>query len=95
MGLVNAKEVAKAINVDKFGFLGTFMGWSLMKILNITTLNKIYDRNKHLQDLEFVNALLALDTVVVVEEPLSCAFIFFIECIMRFKVDLFSWVIFQ
>lgn len=58
MGLVNAKEVAKAINVDKFGFLGTFMGWSLMKILNITTLNKIYDRNKHLQDLEFVNALL-------------------------------------
>lgn len=58
MGLVNAKEVAKAINVDKFGFLGTFMGWSLMKILNITTLNKIYDRNKHLNDLEFVNALI-------------------------------------
>ncbi len=58
MGLVNAKEVAKAINVDKFGFLGTFMGWSLMKILNITTLNKIYDKNKHLHDLEFINALL-------------------------------------
>jgi putative hemolysin len=58
MGLVNAKEVAKAINVDKFGFLGTFMGWSLMKILNITTLNKIYDKNKHLKDLEFVNALI-------------------------------------
>jgi len=58
MGLVNAKEVAKAINVDKFGFLGTFMGWSLMKILNLTTLNNIYDRNKHLQNLEFVNALL-------------------------------------
>ncbi|PVW15340.1 GNAT family N-acyltransferase [Marixanthomonas spongiae] len=58
MGLVNAKEVAKAINVDNLGFLGTFMGWSLMKVLNISTLNKIYDRNKHLSDLEFINALL-------------------------------------
>lgn len=58
MGLVNAKEVAKAINVDKFGFLGTSLGWFLMKILNISTMNKIYDRNKHLNDLEFINALL-------------------------------------
>ncbi|AVI50416.1 glycerol acyltransferase [Pukyongia salina] len=58
MGLVNAKEVASAINVDKFGFIGTFMGWSLMKLLKIDTMNKIYDRNKHLSDLEFINALL-------------------------------------
>ncbi|MAP81675.1 MAG: glycerol acyltransferase [Aequorivita sp.] len=58
MGLVNAKEVAKAINVDKYGFLGTFMGWSFMKLLNITTLNKIYDRNKHLENLKFINALI-------------------------------------
>jgi putative hemolysin len=58
MGLVNAKEVASAIKVDKFGFIGTFMGWSLMKLLKIDTMNKIYDRNKHLSDLEFINALL-------------------------------------
>lgn len=58
MGLVNAKELAKAINVDKFGFLGTWLSWILMKILNISTLNKIYDKHKHLSDLEFVNALL-------------------------------------
>ena len=58
MGLVNAKEIAKAINVDSFGYLGTFMGWSLLKVLNISPLNKIYDRNKHLSDLEFINALL-------------------------------------
>ncbi|OAB80420.1 GNAT family N-acyltransferase [Cochleicola gelatinilyticus] len=58
MGLVNAKEIAKAINLDKFGYLGTFMGWSLLKVLNISPLNKIYDRNKHLSDLEFINALL-------------------------------------
>ncbi len=58
MGLVNAKEVAKTINVDKFGFIGTFLGWMLMKVLKISTINKIYDRNKHLSDLEFINALL-------------------------------------
>ncbi len=58
MGLVTAKEVAKAINVDKYGFLGTFSGWLLMKTLKITTLNKIYDRNKHLENLDFLNAIL-------------------------------------
>ncbi|MFT5890142.1 MAG: putative hemolysin [Dokdonia sp.] len=58
MSLVTAKEVAQAINVDKFGVLGTFLGWSLMKVLKISSLNKIYDRNKHLSDLDFLNALL-------------------------------------
>ena len=58
MGLVNAKEVASAVGLKKFGFLGTFMGWSLMKILKIDTLNKIYNKHKHLNDLEFVNSLL-------------------------------------
>ena len=58
MGLVTAKEVAKAINTDKYGVFGTFSGWLLMKVLKISTLNKIYDRNKHLKDLEFLNAIL-------------------------------------
>ena len=58
MGLVTAKEVAKAINTDKYGVLGTFSGWLLMKMLKISTLNKIYDRNKHLKDVEFLNAIL-------------------------------------
>lgn len=58
MGLVTAKEVAKAINTDKYGFLGTFSGWLLMKVLKISTLNKIYNRNKHLSEIEFLNAIL-------------------------------------
>lgn len=58
MGLVNAKEVAQAINIDKLGFLGTFIGWSLMEVLSINTLNKIYDRQKHLSDMDFINALM-------------------------------------
>ena len=58
MSLVTAKEVAKAINTDKYGFLGTFSGWLLMKVLRISNLNKIYDRNKHLSDVEFLNSIL-------------------------------------
>ena len=58
MGLVTSKEIAKALKVDKFGFFGTLMGWSVMKVLNISTCNKIYDRNKHLSGLEFIDALL-------------------------------------
>lgn len=58
MGLVTAKEVAKANNLDKYGFVGTFIGWLLMKVLKISTLNKIYNRNKHLKELDFLNAIL-------------------------------------
>ena len=58
MGLVTAKEVAKSINADKYGVLGTFAGWMLMKVLKISTLNKFYDRNKHLKDVDFLNAIL-------------------------------------
>ena len=58
MGIVNAKEVAKAINVDKFGFVGTFLGWSLMRVLKIAAINKVYDKHKHLEGLDFMNALL-------------------------------------
>lgn len=58
IGLVSAKEVAKVIHADKYGFIGTFLGWILMKVLKISTLNKIYNRNKHLKDLEFLDGVL-------------------------------------
>ena len=58
MGLVTSKEVAKAIKVDKLGFVGTFIGWTLMKILRISTANKIYNKHKHLNDLPFLKGLL-------------------------------------
>ena len=57
-GLVSAKEIAIAINADKYGFLGTFFGWILMKLLKISTINKIYLRNKHLSGLPFLNGIL-------------------------------------
>ncbi|ARN77903.1 glycerol acyltransferase [Nonlabens spongiae] len=58
MGLVNAKEIASAIKIDRYGFLGTMGGWSLMKLLRISTLNRIYNRHKDKKDIEFLNALL-------------------------------------
>lgn len=58
MSLVTAKEVAKVINLDKYGFIGTFFGWTLMKVLRISTINKIYEKHRHLEDLEFFTALL-------------------------------------
>ncbi|CAL2078373.1 lysophospholipid acyltransferase family protein [Tenacibaculum sp. 190524A05c] len=58
MGLVTSKEVAKAIKVDKLGIVGTFIGWLLMKILRISTANKVYNKHKHLNDLPFLKGLL-------------------------------------
>lgn len=58
MSLVTVKEVAKALNINKLGFIGVFVGWLVMKVLKITTANTIYNRNKHLQELPFLNALL-------------------------------------
>lgn len=57
-GLVSAKEIAKVINVNNYGFIGTFIGWILMKVLKISTLNKVYTRNMHLKDVEFLDAIL-------------------------------------
>ena len=58
MSLVTAKDIAKAIHVDKYGFLGTFLGWLLIKILRISTINTIYNRHKHLEGLTFFSALM-------------------------------------
>lgn len=58
MSLVTAKEVSQAINVDKFGFLGTFIGWLLMKVTRISSVNKLYNKHKHLSDTAFFDALL-------------------------------------
>ena len=58
MGLVSAKEVAKVIHLDKYGFLGTFVGWLLMVATRISTINRFYDKNKDLPGPEFLDAIL-------------------------------------
>jgi len=70
MSLVTAKEVAKAIKIEKYGFIGTFIGWSLLKILRISTINKIYNTHKHLKGTEFFTSLLN-DLQIKFEVPKS------------------------
>ncbi len=58
MELVTSKEIAKVIGVDKFGFIGTFMGWMLLRVLRISKINKIYNKHKEKQALQFLDDVL-------------------------------------
>ena len=58
MALVTAKEIAKVIGLEKFGFVGTFIGWLLIKVLRISALNRIYNKNKNKSELNFLNGVL-------------------------------------
>ena len=58
MGLVSAKEVAQVLHLEKYGFIGTFIGWLLMKVTRITTINRFYDNHKDLDAPEFLDKIL-------------------------------------
>ena len=58
MGLVTAKEVAKAINIDKYGFFGDFIGWFLLKITRLSSINTFYDSIAHLEGIDYADAIL-------------------------------------
>jgi len=58
MGLVTAKEVAKAINLTKYGIFGTFIGWVLMKVTRISSINRFYDSIAHLEGEAYADAIL-------------------------------------
>ena len=58
MSLVTSKEISQVIGLQKFWFLGTFVGWILIKVLRISAINRIYDNNKDKSDLEFLNGIL-------------------------------------
>ncbi|EAQ42600.1 lysophospholipid acyltransferase family protein [Polaribacter sp. MED152] len=58
MPLVTSKEIAQVIGLQKFGVLGTFVGWLLIRVLRISAINKIYKKNKDKTDLAFLNGVL-------------------------------------
>ena len=58
MALVTSKEVSQVIGLHKFGILGTFVGWVLLRVLRISSINRIYENNKHKSDLDFLNGIL-------------------------------------
>ncbi|MDO6516487.1 lysophospholipid acyltransferase family protein [Zobellia uliginosa] len=58
MGLVTAKEVANATNLDKYGVFGTFVAWMLLRVTKISNMNRRYDKMSHLNGTDFLDAVL-------------------------------------
>lgn len=58
MSLVTAKEVARAIQLDRYGPMGTFAGWVLMRLTRMSSINRVYNKFKHLPGPEFLDAVL-------------------------------------
>ncbi|MAN28393.1 MULTISPECIES: GNAT family N-acyltransferase [Mesonia] len=58
MGFVSAKEVAKGLNIEKFGFLGTAFGAALMQLTKLSHFNKVYEDRKHLSGTQFIDSIL-------------------------------------
>ncbi len=57
MGIVSAKEVANVMNLKKLGFLGTGLGWLVMKSTKLSRINKEYDKRKNLKGPEFITSI--------------------------------------
>lgn len=58
MGIVSAKEVAKVLNLDKYGFAGTSFGWFILKSTRLSVINKEYEKRKNLPGPQFLNSIL-------------------------------------
>ena len=58
MGIVTAQEVAKVMNLQKLGPLGTALGWIVLRSTKLSTLNKEYDSRKNLDGIAFINSVL-------------------------------------
>ena len=69
MPIVTEKEMAKSFRLEKYGQLGVQLSRQFMSWLRISDINTIYDIYKHLEGLDFVNAVLDhLNIVVVLSE---------------------------
>ncbi|WP_062053746.1 GNAT family N-acyltransferase [Aquimarina longa] len=60
MPIIEAKEIAKGLKLDKLGFIGVFIGWLILKITRISKINRQYDKLSHLEGLEYINKTLDL-----------------------------------
>jgi len=58
MGIVSAREVAKVMNLRKFGFLGDSIGWLILKTTKLSRINREYDKRKNLNGIEFIDSIL-------------------------------------
>ncbi|MFN2262452.1 MAG: GNAT family N-acyltransferase [Psychroflexus sp.] len=58
MPIVNAKEVSKGLNLSKLGVFGVFFGHVFLQVSQLNKINAIYDRYKHLEAVDFIDAVL-------------------------------------
>ncbi len=58
MGIVSSKEVAKVMNLDKYGFLGTSIGWMVLRSTKLSVINKEYEKRKNLSGTQFIDSIL-------------------------------------
>ena len=56
--LIHPSQIAKAIKLDRFGKIGTSVGWMIMHLLGMPKINRMYDEVKHLERLDFINAII-------------------------------------
>jgi len=57
INLITPADISKAIKLDKTGKFGTAIGWLLMRILKLNKINRFYADIKHLEGLDFINAI--------------------------------------
>ncbi len=60
MPIVTAREIATGLKLDKLGFIGTCIGWMLLKITRISKINRHYDTLNHLEGVEYISKTLDL-----------------------------------
>ena len=58
MGIVSAKEVASVMNLRRFGFLGTGLGWLILKTTKLSRINREYEKRKNLKGTHFIESIL-------------------------------------
>ncbi len=63
MPIVTARQLAAGLKIDKLGFIGTFIGWLLLKITRISKINRHYDTLSHLEGVEYISKTLDLSGV--------------------------------
>ena len=54
------KRHSKGLKLDRFGVLGTSLGWIILKVTRISKINRHYESISHLEGIDFVNKVLEL-----------------------------------
>lgn len=58
MPIITSKQLADVTKLHRLGPIGLFISQSLIKLMGIDEANKIYDKHKHLEGIEFLDAII-------------------------------------